>query len=64
MKNNNQTVMERAMRFLDEMGTPSTKFCERVQIAGSTFYAWRSGKLRLSDDTLARIDDYLRKYNF
>lgn len=64
MENNNQTVIERATRFLDEMGTPSTKFCERVQIAGSTFYAWRSGKLKLSDDTLARIDDYLRRYNF
>ena len=61
---NNETVIERAIRFLDEMGTPSTKFCERVQIAGSTFYAWRSGKLKLSDDTLTRIDEYLRRYNF
>ena len=64
MNNNNQAVIERTIRFLDEMGTPATKFCERVQIAGSTFYAWRSGKLKLSDDTLARIDEYLRRYNF
>lgn len=60
----NSAVLARVSRFLDEMGTPVTKFCERVKIAGSTFYAWRAGQLALSDATLQRISDYIQKYNF
>ena len=60
----NAEVLERVSRFLDEMATPVTKFCERVKIAGSTFYAWRSGQLRLSEPTLQRIENYIQKYNF
>ena len=60
----NAAIVKRVSRFLDEVGTPVTKFCERVKIAGSTFYAWKNGQLTLSQGTLARIDEYLKKYNF
>lgn len=57
-------LLERVSRFLEEMGTPVTKFCKRVGISTPAYYAWRNGTLTLSEPTLQRIDDYLQKYNF
>ena len=59
-----KVIAERASLFLSELGVPVTKFCERVKIGVSTFYAWQAGTLKLSEATLERIDSYLTKYNF
>lgn len=57
-------LRNRREQFLTELGVSVTQFCKRIQLSSSGFYAWRGGQLKLSDATLARIDGYLRKYNF
>ena len=54
----------RCNRFMDELGIAATKFCTRIQLSTSAFYAWRAGQLVLSEATAQRIDEYLKKYNF
>lgn len=57
-------LIERCNNFLNELGVPVAVFCRKVNISPTAYYMWRAGQLRLSDDTLNRIDDYLSKYNF
>ena len=57
-------LKERCERFIRELGVSVTKFCNRVQLSTSAFYAWRTGQLTLSNATLERIDSYLQQYNF
>ena len=57
-------LKERCARFLSELGIATTKFCDRVQVSTSAYYAWKAGTLKLSEDTLNRIDSYLKQYNF
>ena len=52
-------LKERCKRFLEELCTPVTQFCKKVQLSPSGYYAWRSGQLVLSEGTLERIDSYL-----
>ena len=61
---NNQNLLERSQRFIDDLGIPVTKFCERVKLSTSGYYAWRNGQLKLSSETMGRIDNYLKQYNF
>lgn len=57
-------LRNRCEQFITELGVTVTHFCKHIQLSSGGFYAWRNGQLKLSDDTLARIDDYLKKYNF
>lgn len=59
-----ENLRNRCDRFMAELGVSVTQFCKHIQLSSSGFYAWRNGQLKLSDATLARIDGYLRKYNF
>lgn len=54
----------RIQRFLTELGLPKTRFCKGIGISTQALNAWLRDDLRLSDSTLKRIDNYLRKYGF
>ena len=57
-------LIARCERFQKELGIAVTKFCERVSLSTSSYYACRSGQLALSEETLTRIDEYLKRYGF
>ena len=57
-------LKERCARFVDELGVSITKFCAKIKLSTAGYYAWKSGRLELSEETLNRIDGYLRRYNF
>lgn len=57
-------LLMRCEKFIAELGIAVTKFCQRVQLSTSGYYAWRAGQLVLSDGTRQRIDGYLKQYNF
>ena len=57
-------LKDRCKRFIDELGINVTKFCEHIKLSTGGYYAWRNGQLKLSGETLGRIDDYLNQYGF
>lgn len=57
-------LIERCERFLSELSVPVTAFSAKVGLAPQSLYSWRKGKLVLSEASLKRIDDYLKKYGF
>lgn len=57
-------LIKRCCNFIDEFGIPITVFCRKISISTKAFYDWKNGKLNLSDNTLTRIDNYLKTYNF
>lgn len=57
-------LIERCENFLSELGTPVTFFSKKVGLSPQSLYSWRKGKLSLSEASLDRIDQYLRKYGF
>lgn len=57
-------LVTRCQRLIDVLGVSVTAFCRRINISPSAYYAWKNGNLRLSDDTLIRIENYLKTYNF
>ncbi len=57
-------LISRCNKFLDELGIPVTSFSCRVKLSPQSLYDWKKGKLKLSDVTLKRIDEYLKKYGF
>lgn len=59
-----KNLLERCEHFISELGVSKSKFCRNVQISESSYYAWRTGHLTLSEETLKRIDEYLKNYNF
>ena len=54
----------RILRFLNELQLPKTRFCRGIDISTQALNAWLRDDLRLSESTLKRIDDYLRRYGF
>lgn len=54
----------RLQKFLDELGVPVTVLSSKISLSPQSLYDWRKGKLRLSEKTLNRLDEYLKKYNF
>lgn len=54
----------RIERFLAELGLPKTRFCKGIGISTQALNARLRDDLRLSDATLKRIDNYLRRYGF
>lgn len=57
-------LKERLNVFLSELEVPITKISLRIKLSPQSLYDWRKGKLKLSDSTLKRLDDYLSKYGF
>lgn len=57
-------LTERCERIMRELGISVTQFCKRVELSPSGYYRWRAGEIKLGEDTLARIDAWLRRYNF
>ncbi|MBQ2395629.1 MAG: hypothetical protein II304_01135 [Bacteroidales bacterium] len=57
-------LKDRLNLFLDELEVPITKICKKIMLSPQSLYDWRKDRLKLSDGTLKRIDDYLKKYGF
>ncbi len=57
-------LQERAKAFLTEFGIPVSVFCRKMNLSRTSYYDWLSGNLRLSAETLNRIDEYLSRYEF
>lgn len=70
MKNTNNNsisqteIKTRAKSFLAELGIPTTRFCFNVGISPSAFNRWQRNDLILSESTVKRILDYLKRFNF
>ena len=58
------TLADRCDCFVKALGIPVTQFCKRIELSRTCLYNWRNGKLRLSQATLDRIDQYLKCYGF
>ncbi len=58
------SLMNRVERFINELGVSKSAFCQRVKLDVSTLWKWQHGQLELSNATLERIDNYLKKYHF
>lgn len=58
------TLQKRCKTMLAELGIPVTVFCRKINLSTCAYYGWQKDELRLSDATLARIDNYLSKYGF
>lgn len=60
------TLQERCKKMTNELGIPTTKFCEHIGLGRTTFYDWTSGRAsyKLSDERLKAIEDFLTKYGF
>ena len=57
-------LKDRSEKFMKELGVTVANFCRRIELSSGGYYAWKNGQLVLSKATLARIDEYLKKYNF
>ncbi len=57
-------LLDRCKQFMDVLGISVTNFCKRVHLSRSGFYAWKTGRISLSDATRQRIDNYLKQYHF
>ena len=64
MVKDTKKVKERAKNFLAELGVPVTVFCQKIGISVVAFNRWQRDDLKLSDETVKRISDYLIKYGF
>ena len=70
MKNSNNNKIDqteiktRAKIFLAELGIPVTSFSKNIGISVSAYNRWLRNDLILSESTVKRISDYLKRYNF
>lgn len=60
----NENIKNRCSKFLNELKLPATRLCRLVDLSASSFYKWQRGDLRLSENTLKRIDDCLARFGF
>lgn len=54
----------RCINLLKALELPKTRFCKKIKISTQAFNAWLRGDLNLKDDTLQRIDEFLKKFNY
>lgn len=54
-------MRERIIDFLSEFGVPKTKFCQRIGICTQTLTKILNGDA-VSDQTVSKIENYLRRY--
>lgn len=57
-------LSERCFKFMRELGVPLSQFCRNINLSTTALRDWKKGRLKLSDSTLARIENYLDKYGF
>ena len=57
-------IKARAKKFIAELGIPVTCFCKNIGISSSAFNRWQRNDLNLSETTVNRISEYLKRYNF
>jgi hypothetical protein len=58
------TLEARCKQMVNELGLPITRFCKNIKISTASYYDWQNQKLKLSDATQKRINEYLSKYGF
>ena len=56
-------VKERTKQFIQEIGLPVTRLAEDVGLSANAIHQWFRGELELSEQTINRIDDFLRSLN-
>ena len=62
---NNELLRKRAKRFINELNLPIARFAKNVGFDRSTYYKWLKGNEKVfSENTLQKIDNYLRTYGF
>ena len=62
---NQEQLKKRAKRFTDELNLPIARFAENIGFDRSTYYKWLKGNEKVfSENTLQKIDNYLRPYGF
>lgn len=61
---NPETTKQRCKNFISEFGTPVTVFAQKIGISASSYHRWQKGFLKLADDTVERISDFLDKYGY
>lgn len=61
---NEKDLKNRCQKMIKEMGIPKTRFADRAQIGRSTYYAWQSGRITLSDVKLAGIEKFLKQFGY
>lgn len=54
----------RCENLLHELGISKTSFCKRIDLSTSAYYAWKSGALKLSEETEERITRFLERFGF
>ena len=54
----------RCEKLMDEMGVSKAAFCKRVNLSTSAYYAWKSGVLKLSKETMDRISRFIERFGF
>lgn len=60
----NNTIKERTLTFMDEVGVPVSAFAKNVGLSASTLYKWRLDLIEISSPALQRIDDYLKRFGY
>lgn len=54
---------ERAKSFIQEIRLPVTRFAQNVGLCAGTMHQWFRGDLELSEQSLKRIDEFLKSFN-
>ncbi len=57
-------LKQRCLNLLSALDLPKTRFCRKIGISTQALNAWLRDDLKLSDATVQRIDEFLKKYNF
>lgn len=58
------TLKERTKKFLNELGIPMTSFARNIGRSPQAIYGWFADRLKLSDTTLSKIEEFITKYGF
>lgn len=56
-------IKQKVQAYLDEFGTPKEVLAKRLGISSQTLHKWLKGTLNLSTNTVARIEEYMSKYD-
>ena len=50
--------------FINDSGIAKYSFCKAVDIPRPTYYAWREGRVKLSRERAASINEYLGRFGY
>ena len=60
----NEELINRTKHFMNELGASRSAFAKNVGLSASTVYKWIYRSIDLSEKSLKKIDEYLKRYNF